>query len=76
MTWRRFVQVLGLGWSYAIVVLFYLIFILAYLRPQKQVVVAINRFSEAHLELLLLNVVVLPVVTVALYASMQGVWQD
>jgi hypothetical protein len=47
---------IGIGLNISMFILFYAIFLIAYLAPKKGVIIIINRYGEAHIELVLLTI--------------------
>lgn len=63
--WKRLLLTFGIASTWGLAVWGYLVFMLAYANG-GQVVVAVDRLGEAHLELVVLTLVVTPAISVAL----------
>ena len=53
---KKYWHAIGLGWMFATYLAFIITFVIAYLSPQKAVIFYINRFKEAHIEMILTTI--------------------
>jgi hypothetical protein len=76
MSFKVFMMQIGIWWSVGLSVLFYWVFLMAYFNPTKKVIMDINAIGEAHVEMVLLLIVMPIIVASAVYAHKRIIDED